>query len=327
MKLACFYPASVYCAWCVSTGLVDTLRRLGHEVAALPVDHTQTQLNLGSYPARAQLEKFDGIVLSGPEHLRGHILALYPEWCKLSVPKVSWMHETVEREDYGRLPIEAIQRLADTTFCPAAQDERYGLRWLPFGVDTEVFKPNWNQTKTYQAAFIGLIYPKRAEFLKKVIPHLKGINFMIGNVQVQDLGGICVHETAALYADNLRRIKVFVNLPTLSQLAVTKVYEVLACGTFLITPRIAEARNFDNLQAHFYDPSKPESLAESIRFCLQEEEQRIAATRVCCQQVHGLHRLELRCQTLLAALAEQSGANQLATPGRDEVAFARAAGK
>ena len=31
-------------------------------------------------------------------------------------------------------------------------------------------------------------------------------------------------KTAELYAENIRKIKVFVNLPTLSQLAVTKIY-------------------------------------------------------------------------------------------------------
>jgi len=66
----------------------------------------------------------------------------------------------------------------------------------------------------------------------------------VGNIQVHDLGGVRVRETALLYADNLRQIKVFVNLPTLSQLAVTKVYEALACGTFLITPAITEYKNF-----------------------------------------------------------------------------------
>jgi spore maturation protein CgeB len=93
-----------------------------------------------------------------------------------------------------------------------------------------------------------------------------------------------------------------VNLPTLCQLAVTKVYEVLACGTFLITPAIAEHRNFENLQAHFYLPNRPDQLAESIRFCLDREEERNEAARMCCEQVHRLHRLELRCETLVAAL-------------------------
>jgi spore maturation protein CgeB len=146
------------------------------------------------------------------------------------------------------------------------------------------------------------MYPKRARFLQQVAPYLNGLRLVTGNIQVQDLRGLCVRETAALYADNLRKIKVFVNLPTLCQLAVTKVYEVLACGTFLITPAIADYRNFEDLQAHFYDSNRPDQLAESIRFCLQHEEDRIAATSISCDQVHQLHRLDLRCQVLLSAL-------------------------
>jgi spore maturation protein CgeB len=82
-------------------------------------------------------------------------------------------------------------------------------------------------------------------------------------------------------------------------------YEVLACGTFLITPVLAEYHSFDNLQAHFYLPNRPDQLAESNRFCLQYEEERNEAARACCEQVHQLHRLELRCETLVAALKGQ----------------------
>jgi hypothetical protein len=94
-----------------------------------------------SYPSSEQLRDLDGIVVSGPEHIRSQLLALYPGWRKIAVPKVAWMHETVTREDNGTLPVEEIRQLADTTFCPAFQDQKYGLRWLPFGVDIELFKP------------------------------------------------------------------------------------------------------------------------------------------------------------------------------------------
>lgn len=314
MKLACFYPGSLYCAWSVATGLVDTLARMGHEVLAVPIegienstrnDREAALLRLRSYPTSANLRNFDGIVLSGPEHMRPELLSLYPDWNRIDVPKVSWLHETVEREDYGRLPIESIQELAHCTFTPAFQDQKFGMEWLPFGVDTHVFRPDWSVQKEFAAAFIGLMYPKRAQFMEALRPYLGDIDILHCNIQVRDLGGLRVRDSAVLYADNLRRIKVFVNLPTLCQLAVTKVYEVLACGTFLITPAIAEHRNFENLQAHFYLPSRPDQLAESIRFCLARKEERNEAARLCCEQVHRLHRLELRCETLVAALKGQ----------------------
>ena len=199
------------------------------------------------------------------------------------MPKVSWLHETVEREDYGRLPIESIKDLAHATFMPAFQDQKFGMEWLPFSVDTHVFKPDWTVPKKFDAAFIGLMYPERTPFVQALRPYLGGIEILHCDIQVKDLGGVRMRDSAALYVDNLRRIKVFVNLPTLCQHTVTKVYEVLACGTFLITPAIAEYHNFDNLQAHFYLPSRPGQLAESIRFCLDPEEDRNGATRACCE--------------------------------------------
>lgn len=312
MKLACFYPGSLYCAWSVSIGLVDTLERMGHQVVAVPIagmensirreGRAAAQLNQSAYPTSGDLCGYDGILLSGPEHMQPELAALYPDWNEIDVPKVSWLHETVEREDYGRLPIELIKGLAQATFTPAFQDQKFGMEWLPFGVDTEVFRPDWNVRKEFDAAFIGLMYPKRAQFMEALRPHLGGVEILHCNIQVADLGGVRMRDSAALYADNLRRIKVFVNLPTLCQHTVTKVYEVLACGTFLITPAIAEYRNFDNLQAHFYLPGRPDQLAESIRFCLEHEDERNEAARACCEQVHRLHRLELRCEVLVEAL-------------------------
>jgi hypothetical protein len=250
------------------------------------------------------LRQFDGIVISGPEHMRPELMALYPDWNRISVPKVAWLHETVEREDYGSLPIESIKELADCTFTPAFQDRKFGMEWLPFGVDTQVFKPDWTVPKEFEAAFIGLMYPKRTRFMDALAPHLGDLKIRHCNIQVTDLGGVRVRDTAALYAENLRRIKVFVNLPTLCQLAVTKVYEVLACGTFLITPAIAEDRNFEHVQAHFYVCDRPDQLGESIRFCLEHEDERNAATRLCCEEIHKFHRLELRCEVLLSALKD-----------------------
>jgi hypothetical protein len=314
VKLACFYPGSLYCAWSLATGLVDTLQRMGHVVTPIPIESVENSTrgdrnvaltNRRTCPSSDELRGCDGIVLSGPEHMRPELLALYPDWREIDVPKVAWLHETVEREDYGRLPIEAIKELADSTFTPAFQDRRFEMEWLPFGVDTQVFKPDWSVAKEFDAAFIGLMYPKRVRFMDTLAPLLGDIRVLHANIQVCDLGGLRIRDSAALYAENLRRIKVFVNLPTLCQLAVTKVYEVLACGTFLTTPAIAEHRNFENLQAHFYIPTRPDQLAESIRFCLEHEDERNEATRACCEQVHRLHSLESRCEVLVAALKGQ----------------------
>ena len=302
MNLILFHPLSIYCAWAVSTGLGDVFQRMGHNVSVFPINATVDTIDKKMYPSAKQLREADGIVVSGPEHLNRHILALYPEWTSISTPKVAWMHETVERLDDDQASVNAIHRFVQKTFTSAIQDTKYGMRWMPFGVDTEVFKPNGGQPKLFDVAFIGYLYPKRAAFLETVRPHLGDIKILCGNVQVRDLAGVKVRETAALYADNLRSIKVFVNFPSMSELAVTKVTEAQACGTFLITPILRHQQNYEGIQAHFYDPERPESLAESIRFCLERDQEREEAARICCEQVHRLHKLENRCEILLQAL-------------------------
>ncbi len=289
MRLAVFFPASLFSAWACSYGLVECLRRMGHEVKAIPLDPATTSPFLGGSPH----SEYDGVILSGPEHIARLVK-------KTSTPTVAWLHETVEREDYGKLDVDAIKRSADIVFCPAIQDEKYGFRYLPFGVDTNIFKPTvtkWDgefhpPPKSIDAAFIGLLYPKRQAFLAELKKH--GVNLVTGNVQVLELGGVNPRKTAELYAENIRKIKVFVNLPTLSQLAVTKIYEVLACGTPILTPEVSDMRNLKGL---------PVAVYKDARHCAECIDARAICT-VDPQKIADDHRLELRCEVLLSALKE-----------------------
>lgn len=314
MKLAVFFPASLFSAWACSYGLVDCLRRMGHEVVSVGVDPQSGKLQP---PRGPDLASIDGFIVSGPEHIVKPIEVAYPGWHKKTGrPKVAWLHETIEREDYGKLDVEAIKRSADVIFCPAIQDEKYGFRYLPFGVDTEIFKPypgcaccdycdSWESPeKSVDAAFIGLLYPKRQAFLAELKKH--GVNLVTGNVQVLELGGINPRKTAELYAENIRKIKVFVNLPTLSQLAVTKIYEVLACGTMLLTPEVADMRNLEGLPCRTYDGSDPSFAAQRISLNVKAipEWLRSKHGEHGVQLIHDKHRLELRCEVLISALKE-----------------------
>jgi hypothetical protein len=287
MKLAVFFPASLFSAWACSYGLVDCLRRMGHEVTSLPIAATEK-----TFPVPLDV---DGVIVSGPEHIGKHVVAK-------DVPVIAWLHETVEREDYGKLDVDAIKRTADIVFCPAIQDEKYGFKYLPFGVDTEIFKPAPTD-KTIDAGFIGLLYPKRQAFLAELKKH--GVNLITGNVQVLELGGVNPRKTAELYAENIRKIKVFVNLPTLSQLAVTKVLEVLACGTHLLTPTVSDMRNFDGLPCDPYEPNA-EKLSNRLKLLRMAGSDEILHNhgQTNAEIMHDKHRLELRCEVLVNALKE-----------------------
>jgi hypothetical protein len=112
-------------------------------------------------------------------------------------------------------------------------------------------------------------------------------------VQVLELGGVNPRKTAELYAENIRKIKVFVNLPTLSQLAVTKIYEVAACGTPLLTPEVADMRNLESLPVLTYKDAKE---------CAAKMDWVFSGSA--SKEMHDNHRLELRCEVLVNALKE-----------------------
>lgn len=309
MKLAVFFPASLFSAWACSYGLVNTLKRMGHEVTSVPIDPATTALFPAAFPQGEKLAAIEAFIVSGPEHIEKALRTVYPGWHKDSRrPTVAWMHETIEREDYGKLDVDAIQRSADIVFCPGKQDEKYGFRYLPFGVDAEVFHPDLRRPRTRDAGFIGLVYPKRQSFLNQLRPLLNGTKFSVGNVQVLEVDGVNPRKTAELYATNLRSFKVFVNLPTLTQLAVTKIYEALACGTPVLTPKIEHMDNLEGLPVAIYDGA--EDCAKQLRAMLgassrpdgvngPTELRAFAAT-----ETRRKHSLELRCTVLLDALKE-----------------------
>jgi hypothetical protein len=333
MKLAYWYPASTFSAWSISLGAVDALRRMGHEVIDCGVSispgmqtlnwnnhpsfvsrllrwlrgERNSRLNRTSFPSSAQLSEMDGIIISGPEHMGGFIATLHPEWEKIRVPKAAWMHETVTREDYGSLNVESIKRLADTTFCPAIQDEAYGFRFLPFGVDTHVFRPEPDVAQDINACFIGLMYPKRRAYLEHVTAHLREIDLKVENIQVEEGGIVDPRKTVLAYAAMLRRIKVFVNLPTLSQLLVTKIYEVTAAGTCMVTPVVKGigGRNHQFLGENvcLYDEDDPIALAKLVRSLLGNDDNRVRLAATACDEMHSRHCIELRLQKILNVFA------------------------
>lgn len=298
MKIAVFYPRSLYSAWSVSEGIVDTLKRMGHEPLNCGVDPQQKEISRSQFPSFDALKECDLVLVSGPEHLREYIAALYPDFKKLKTKKVCWWHETVEREDYGKMPSGEFNAPYDVAFTPAAQDEKYGMKWLPFGVDTEMFKSEeifhgvigmpygviGRPARTHGAVFVGLLYGPRAEFVKK-----HGLESLIkfGACQVQDIDGVNIRKSVELYASELRRSRVLVNLPTLCRHAVTKLFEGAACGCAVLTHKVEDDRNHVLKSAQYYETG--EELKELLS-------QNLVGSEV---EVVNNHRLDQRLQVIL----------------------------
>jgi len=225
-KITVFYSDTKTSVWSLGKGLCTTLSSMGYVVVDAPSS---------AMPEQYILDNQDMILVSGPEYLWERLRAKYPNWDQLKAKKYGWMHETVEREDYasnpiardGTLPVADVKRLTPHVFTPAAQDTKYGFVYLPFGVDTKVFTPSVE--KDAEIVFIGSMYGKRRVFMEN-------------NPQVSVLGGTkdyLMYKSDLEFSAYLRyttRAMAVLNLPTLSLLNSTRVYEAMACKALTITP-------------------------------------------------------------------------------------------
>jgi glycosyltransferase involved in cell wall biosynthesis len=326
MRIAVFYPKDRSAAWSMGGGLPATLRRMGHAVtdgAIRPGAGSAADIEAArvTMPALEHLRSMDAILISGPEHLIPWLDEIYGkyEWKQLQARKAAWLHESLFREDYS-IQFDQIQPWADEYFFPAVQDAEFcdqesfakgHSHWLPFGVDTEVFKPDGFEKKEWPVAFIGGIYEKRARFLRALSRHAIP-PIRIGGVMI-DVMGFQALESAKRLADCYRRTSVFFNLPALSQCLVSKVYEVMACGTFLLTPMLSADRGVAKNQAAFtsghhlvyYRSSNLPYVAQLLREWSSEEKsaerEMIAASG--CREAHANHSLENRLKVIMEKLA------------------------
>ena len=342
MKIAVFFPNTSVCGWSAAWGIGATLRRMGHAVLDVPMP-TEREAGPGQVEqVKQSLPKIEAfkdaglLLVSGVEHIAPWIDEVYGkyEWKQLSGVKACWLQESCRRDDYN-IDFEAISWWGDEYFFPAIQDAEFHdqemfakgrSHWLAFGVDTNIFKPNagyasnWDvwpkQAKLYDVGFMGLLYGKRQVFLNALrrhnIPPIR-----CGSVHIQDMGGYQFEESARRYAENIRQIKVFLNMPALSRLIVSKVYEVLACGTFCLTPTLPDEQSTHLNMRHFeskrhlvyYSPSNLPMLAQYLReysspeFDKKREE--IAAWG--CKEVHEKHSLKIRLEEMFSAMKLSQG--------------------
>ena len=364
LKVVVIFPGTVTAAWSVSDGIVNTLRKMGHQVRDFPRGRPYCPILTPD-----DLKQADLIIASGFEHLsRDQRLSPFDDrhvsiafWKKLQVPKVAWYHESARRLRDAPIAMvwKGIEPLIDQHFFPAIQDaEMYDQphfangrsHWLPFGVDTDIFKPQgcpkckglplWQckrreysesnpslivptdeikkiicpecagvghvpTKKTVNIGFIGLMYGPRADYAAKLAQHLHDVIIVAGKVQVADLDGYPFEENAHRLAANYRRIKVFFNFPAMSQLLVTKVYEIMACGTMLVTPYVTGAgeHNLDVFEhtKHlvYYDPNNLAFINQVLREFQERDTDREFMALRGMREVHEKHSLRLRLEQML----------------------------
>ncbi|MGI4764850.1 MAG: methyltransferase domain-containing protein [Janthinobacterium lividum] len=292
--VAVFHCTSgVTSAWCCAEGIVTTLARMGYRVR----DCQNPTLR---YTSIEDLKGVDLIILSAVEWYAPAMREAYGDaWSDLVVPKVAWYAESFHRDDRD-FDFGACAALADRHYFPAWQDAvEFGGEWLPFGADTEIFFPRETEA-TIDAGFLGSLYPKRVEYVKRLDAPVVRLNSVSGQNAV---------ESAQMLAAAYCSTKILLNLPSYSRLTVTKVTEAMACGTMVITPMMdhpSAVRNMDQFvdgkHLVYFDPRRPQDIGALIRHYTERpsERQRIAEDGY-AEIVRG-HSLRLRLQTILDAM-------------------------
>ena len=331
MRIARFNTGTILSSWS-NLAMAGTLRSMGHDVVEglIPTDGNGAVINRVSQdqfrsvratmPTLEQRESCDAILVSGPEYIALWLDALYGKdaWRKLRATKVAFFLESSQREDvhfdYGPF-LDAY----DVHFYPDPRDaERLGGRHILTAVDTRMFKPCVHEEepdhacdeacyarrmgeKQYPAAFVGTLYPKRMQFLERLLPLIPEVGFRAGGIAVRDLRGECHREWAELLVRNLREMKVHVGLPSNNaQMMVARPFETMAAGTFLLTYKTEDTLFRDGEHCCTYQPDKPEELAEMIRYYLAHDSERETIARAGCEEVRQKYSLEKRLGEVLA---------------------------
>ena len=292
--------ATVASAWCCAEGIVSVLREMGCNV----IDGGNPRL---SQIPLTHLRNADLIVLGAPEWFAGEIRKHYGAvWNTLRAKKAAWYAESFHRDDRN-FDFNSVRGLADFHYFPAIQDaEEFGGKWLPFGVDTSIFRPKLVEV-IHDAAFLGTMYQKRAEYVGRIGYPL---------VRMQSVSSPNVRTSFDLLADAYCSTKIFVNLPALSRLLVTKVTEVMACGTFLLTPRLDHHSAYRNMEPFehgkhlvYYNPDDPEEIARLVNYYLANPSERDAIAAAGRAEVVQNYPMRLPLRKILDDA--ESGANAI----------------
>jgi hypothetical protein len=291
-KIAVFHnTAQVGSAWCCAEGLVTSLTKQGYEVYNF--GHPQ----ITSVPLDV-LKTMDLIIMGAPEWYYHILAARYgPSWFELNAVKIAWYAESAHRDDRS-FDFGQVRALADLNYFPAHQDAKeFRGEWLPFAADTSLFFP-MGVERTYDTAFLGTIYQKRHDYIKNIGFPIAIMPQVHADHPVQSF-----HLLAKAYSST----NIFVNMPAYSRLLVTKVTEVMACRTMLVTPAIDHPSGLPNMRQFedgkhliYYDQNKPRELSATLEYYRHHTEERDGIATAGWEEVVSRHSLEHRVNKMVA---------------------------
>ena len=291
-RVAVFHnTAHVGSAWCCAEGIVMSLARQGYEV--LNCGHPSTT----NVPLEV-LKRVDLIILGAPEWYDQILMQRYSgAWVEMTMPKIAWYAESAHRDDRS-FDFSRCRDIADLHYFPAAQDaQEFCGEWLPFGADTSLFFPMASVEKRFQAAFLGTLYPKRMEYARCITFPISLMPPVHDNDPIKSFQMLAAAYNSA---------KIFVNMPAYSRLLVTKVSEVIACRTMVVTPFIDHLSALQNMTQFedgkhlvYYDQNKPGELADVLNYYLNHPEEREEIAQAGWEEVVKGHTLDQRVAKLV----------------------------
>ena len=286
MRIAAIYNSYISAAWCLSDGMVHTLRKMGHLVLDMPQSGFRVDA-VDWWRRIDEINQADLMVMAGPEYAccqrsysgfrTAHgVPDFNATMASIKCPKLGVYFESrvMGERVYAH---EQLRHQFDHNFFPAVQDvEELGrgmedrCHFLPFSADTDIFFPQ-GIPRPFSLGFIGHIYPKRQEFLDRFYSTIPDPSYipLIGHASVEDVEGFNIPESTRRLAWNYNRLRALVCLPTWAQEMVTKIVEGMACGCCVLAPRLtgAAAANMEGYEHGrdllFYDET-PEGLVGVI---------------------------------------------------------------
>jgi len=284
MKLAYFHTNTILSSWNF-WGAAHTLRRMSHEVldAAIPTnEHGAVILTVTGeqfenfraiFPSLDYLNQCDRIVVAGPEYVSPWLGSLYgADWQRLTARKIGLCLESSTRAEY--LAIDQVGQDYDVCYYPDPRDvERIpNARLQRPHIDVERFS-TVGIPKLCDVGFVGSLYPKRQRFVQSLQRRL-GVQFCLGDVRVHSLEGEHQELWTSLYVRSINRLRIHVSLPSINPMTVTRPFETMACGVFLLESTELPEPLDDGTHYRRYDEHNPQELARLIEYYLAHEQER-----------------------------------------------------
>jgi len=266
--------------------------------------------------ARVRRSKPDVVLVTGGDRIRGEtIRALKAE----GVLTALWTTDA----PHGDWGVSRAAPFYDHVFCQGSEAveilERAGLaraRWLPVGCDPSrhhavSISPEEQERYGHDVVFVGSWYPERAALFERLcdfdlavwgpgwemLPegsglrrHLRGAHTFPGEWRkIYSASRIVL---AAHYHDPSGRYPVYQASP--------RVFEALACGSFVLCDRQRDALALFRDGEHLVSFSDGEDLAAKVRYYLEHPGERQAIARRGCEEALNRHTYAHRIEKLLA---------------------------